>query len=523
MHKSQIFFYLLSSFILGVFFGSLFNFTVTIVLTLVIIGVSVIILSGFKNKYIILAGFLILVFAGGIARFSAIGGSQPGADQPLAGAKNSGGNLKSNLTDYIGQEVSLVGYVDSEPEIDGTNQRLVFNTEGNPRTQGAEQQPRESASGAVVARPSSYDGNRILITVGPYPRYKFGDTIEVRGELGLPQNFDDFDYVTYLKKDGIWTILFFPKISEYNGEIELSFLGNLRISLYKYIFVLKDRFQRAVNVSVAEPNASFINGILLGSRQNIPDDLKDAFKKTGTTHILAISGYNIMIISEAVLLGLIFFVRRRVAFWLSVAVIFLFVVMTGASASVVRAAAMGLLLSFARGYGRLYDQKNSIIFAGAIMIWVNPFVLVFDIGFQLSFAAVLGLIYLYPWLDRKFNKLVPTLSSTKSEPQNQGLSISQSSQDDLREIGNGMKELILMTISAQVAVAPLLIYYFGGFSPISLPANILILPFIPIAMFLGFIAGLIGMISIPLSQIMGYFAWAITTYQIEIIELLASI
>ena len=86
-----------------------------------------------------------------------------------------------------------------------------------------------------------------------------------------------------------------------------------------------------------------------------------------------------------------------------------------------------------------------------------------------------------------------------------------------------MKELILMTISAQVAVAPLLIYYFGGFSPISLPANILILPFIPIAMFLGFIAGLIGMISIPLSQIMGYFAWAITTYQIEIIELLASI
>ena len=449
MHKSQVFLYLLSSFILGVFFSSLWSISDSVIFILTIIGVAIITLS-FKSRLGLLIGFLILAFAVGGARFSIFN------------------NSSTDLEDLVGQEVVLLGHVDNEPEIDGTNQRLVFNSEGN----------------------------RILITIGSYPRYKFGDVVEVKGELGLPQNFEDFDYVTYLKQDGIRTILFFPKISEYNGELNLSFWDNLRISLYKNIFDVKNRFQRTVDLSIAEPNASFINGILLGSRQNISEELKDAFKKTGTTHILAISGYNIMIISEAVLLGLILFFRRRVAFWLSVVVIFLFVIMTGASASVVRAAVMGLLLSFAHGYGRLYDQKNSIIFAGAVMIWANPFVLVFDIGFQLSFAAVLGLIYLYPWLDRRTYKA--------------------------SELG-GIKELILMTISAQIAVAPLLIYYFGSFSLVSLPANILILPFVPAAMLSGFIAGLLGMISIPLGQAVGYFAWAITSYQIWIVKYFVSV
>ena len=155
------------------------------------------------------------------------------------------------------------------------------------------------------------------------------------------------------------------------------------------------------------------------------------------------------------------------------------------------------------------------------MVWFNPMVLVFDIGFQLSFAAVLGLIYIFPWLDYKLyqvSKFVPILFSTRSKLQNRGSSISQLNQNDLREIGSGLKELILMTLSAQVAVAPLLIYYFGNFSLISLPTNILILSFLPYAMLAGFIAGLAGMIFSPLGQLVGYIAWAITSYQIWVVE-----
>jgi len=266
--------------------------------------------------------------------------------------------------------------------------------------------------------------------------------------------------------------------------------------LYKKIFGLKNKFESAINKSISEPNASFINGILLGSRQNIPEEIKEAFNKTGTTHILAISGYNIMIISWAVLSLLVYFFKRRTAFWLSVAIIILFTILTGASSSVVRASIMGLLLLFANGYGRLYDPKNSIILAGVAMIWSNPFALVFDIGFQLSFVAVIGLMYLYPRIDSKLKKLP--------------------------KLGN-LKEMFLMTLSAQIAVAPLLIYYFKNFSLVSLLANILILPFLPAAMFIGFISGLAGVIFLPVGQVVGFIAWAITTYQIKIIEFLASI
>lgn len=509
MHKSQIFFYLLSVFILGVFAASFFNFSSRAVLVLAIIGISAVVLSGFtptpereslnssassgnsrlvwgfKNKFIILTGFLILAFVGGVARF------------------NYFDLNRSNLADFTGQDVILKGYINSEPDIDGNRMRFVFKTMDE----------------------------RVLITTNAFPRQEFGDRLSIKGELEFPQNFTGFDYITYLKKDGIRTTIFYPKEIE-TSDIDLKRGEKVKIIIYRSIFSLKNKFQNAINLSIPEPNAAFINGILLGTRQNIPDHLKDAFSKTGTTHILAISGYNIMIISWAVLAGLIWFFKRRVAFWISVAVIILFVILTGASASVVRAAVMGLLLSFAHGYGRLYDQKNSIILAGATMIWFNPMVLVFDTGFQLSFMAVLGLIYIYPWLDHKLYKiwkLVPILFSTKSKLQNRGSSISQSNQDDLREIGSGLKELFLMTLSAQIAVAPLLIYYFGKFSLWSLPANILILPFIPAAMLAGFIAGLAGMVFgvlgpldlLGASNLIGYIAWAITTYQIEIVKYFA--
>jgi competence protein ComEC len=444
MHKSQVFFYLLSSFILGVFLASFFSFSVSVMLELLVVGILAIILSDFKNKYLILTGFLILVFIGGIARFNYFNLS------------------KTSLIDFAGQEVFISGYIDSEPEIDGNRARFIFKT-------GEE---------------------RILVTANSFPRREFGDQLSIKGELELPQNFTEFDYVTYLKKDGIKMVLFYPKEIKAR-DIDLDWDTRFKVMIYHNIFTLKNKFQNTINLSIPEPNAAFINGILLGTRQNIPDDLKDAFSRTGTTHILAISGYNIMIISEAILLGLVWFFRRRVAFWISVGIIILFVILTGASASVVRAAVMGLLLSFAHGYGRLYDQKNSIILAGAVMIYHNPMVLIFDIGFQLSFAAVLGLIYLYPLLDYKLYK-IPKLG--------------------------GLKELILMTASAQIVVSPLLIYYFGNFSLISLPTNVLILSFLPYAMLAGFIAGLAGMIFGPFGQLVGYIAWAITSYQIWVVE-----
>ena len=497
MHKSQVFFWLLVSFLSGIFVASIFDVGQVFIYVGLIAAVGFIAIFGYQksfNKKGLLVGFLLTAFLFGVVRFNSANLRQDTLDVFV--------DLKAGGK---GVEVIVNGFVDDETIVKGNKAEIVLRAK------------------ELVARDRTIRiDDRIIITANSFPKFNYGDAVSATGMFQKPKNLTpsihstnpqggepvestgsgqaDFDYVTYLKKEGIRTTMFYPKLSGSNERFDVlmyhgvGFFEKMKISSYKKIFLAKRSFESAVSRSVSEPNAAFINGILLGSRQNIPENLKEAFNKTGTTHTLAISGYNIMIISWAVLAGFIIFFKRRTAFWLSVAVIVLFVILTGASASVVRAALMGLLLLFAQGYGRLYDPKNSIILAGAAMVWLNPLLLVFDIGFQLSFVAVMGLIYLYPKIDNKLKKL-PKLGT--------------------------LKEITLMTLSAQIAVAPLLIYYFKNFSIVSLPTNVLILPFIPTAMFIGFLTGLAGMVSLPLGQVAGWFAWAVTTYQIETVKLFA--
>ena len=471
MHKSQVFFYLLLAFVGGVLVASFLAVSQTWILVLLVLAIGLIAISGYQKTYSkrgLFVGILSIVFIFGIIRFNSF-------------------NLANSILDQFanvevggkGMPVTLAGYVDEEPDVNGDKSQLIFRVKE-----------------LITPDRTLAVDERTLMHTSAFPKYKFGDELLVTGVLKTPQNFvEDFDYVAYLKKQNIKTVMSFPKISK-EGDLRLGFFEKAKTSLYKKVFILKDKFELAINKSVAEPNASYLNGILLGSRQDMPEKLKESFNKTGTTHILAISGYNIMIISWAVLAGLVYFFKRRQAFWVSVVVVVLFTILTGASASVVRASTMGLLLLFAHGYGRLYDSKNSIIVAGSVMVFFNPFILNFDIGFQLSFLAVIGLLYLYPFLSHKFKKIP--------------------------ELGK-LKELILMTASAQIAVAPLLIYYFHQFSPLSLPVNFLILPFVPVAMLAGFFVGISGMLFVPLGQIIGYAAWAITTYQIVVVEFFARI
>ena len=471
MYKSQIFFYLLLAFVLGVFVASFLPVPQTLILFFLIVAIGLIAISGYQKTYSkrgLFTGFLFIVFIFGIVRFNSF---------------NFNNSILNEFADVEvggkGIGVTLNGYIDDEPSMSGNKMSFVFR-----------------AKELVVPDKTIKIDERTLVTVNSFPVRNYGDKLSIDGSLKTPKNFvEDFDYVAYLKKQNIRTTVPFPKINE-KEDLQLGFFEKVKVGLYKKIFELKNKFESVINKSIAEPNASFVNGILLGSRQNIPEEIKEAFNKTGTTHILAISGYNIMIISWAILVGLVYFFRRRTAFWISVAVVVLFTILTGASASVVRASLMGLLLLFANGYGRLYDAKNSVVLAGAVMIFMNPFVLTFDVGFQLSFLAVLGLLYLYPLLNRKMTKF-PGLG--------------------------GIKDLALMTVSAQVFVLPLLIYYFRQFSPWSLPANILTLPFVPFAMLAGFLSGIGGMIFLPLGKVIGFVAWAITSYQIWVVDFFAQI
>ena len=488
-HKSEILFFLLLAFAGGVFAASVFAVSQNIILIAVALSIGIIGVSAYHNTFSragILAGALLFVFALGIIRFNYVSLSKSILSQfsdieagSPPSSKNSGGASR-------GVAVLLRGYIDDEPAYKNGKAQIIFRVK------------------QIILRGEVFRvDERTIISANVFPKYQYGDFLEINGALKTPQNFDDFDYVNYLKKESVATTMSFPKIKT-DGAVELGLFEKMKLGFYKKIFAVKNKFELAVSRSLAEPNASFVNGILLGSRQEIPEKLKEAFNKTGTSHILAVSGYNITIIAEAVLWALVWFFRRRKAFWLSAGLIIFFSIMTGASASVARAAIMGLLLLFASGYGRLSDAKNSIVLAGAAMVFLNPMILIFDVSFQLSFMAVLGLAFVYPLLNYKTEKISKIAGQ-------------------IGEFVKSLKEIILMTLSAQFFVFPLLVYYFKNLSLVSVVANVLVLPFVPAAMLLGFLFGLAGIIFVPLGRIVGFAAWAITAYQIKVIEFFASL
>jgi competence protein ComEC len=189
-------------------------------------------------------------------------------------------------------------------------------------------------------------------------------------------------------------------------------------------------------------------------------------------------------------------IARKKSFWISLFGIIFFVILTGASASVVRAALMGCLVLLASQTGRASKITNALVFAAAAMLFLNPKILAFDVGFQLSFAATAGLIFLTPVLEKYFNRW-PSLS--------------------------GVKESLITTLSAIIMTFPLILYNFGRISFIAPLANLLILPAIPLTMALGSIAVLGGLIYVGLGQVLAWLAWLFLSYIIKGVKILAKI
>ncbi len=469
MTKSKIFLFLMLAFILGVGSGSFFDIASQAVLVVAIAAVSLVAVFYRRGSRILsfpiaFSAFLILAFSAGVLRYD--------ASESLA-------KVLTNFND-VNANIQLLGYVNDEPEQLTNKQRLLL-------------QIKEIR----VPGNAIFTDEKVLVTSDLYPEFEYGDFVLAEGKLQSPKSFGDFDYAVYLAKESIFSLSYYPKITEIKQE---DFLGagpisgfeSFKIYLFKNIFKVKKVFEESIERVVAEPNASFINGILLGTREGIPQNLKEAFNKTGTTHILAISGYNITIVGLYISSLFLFFMRRQKAFWLTVIAIILFTILTGASPSVIRAAIMGILVLLAYREGRFYDMTNSIVFAGVIMIALNPKILRFDVGFQLSFLATLGLIYLAPFLKEKLKK-IPEFWS--------------------------FKENFIATLSAQAMVLPIILYNFGSFSLVALPANVLILPVVPLTMFFGFLAGILGLVWSRLGEVVGLIAWLFSEYEILIVKL----
>lgn len=231
-----------------------------------------------------------------------------------------------------------------------------------------------------------------------------------------------------------------------------------------WLFALRSRFNETIAQSLPAAESGLASGLILGEKALITPEVTRQLQISGTTHIIALSGYNITIV-----LGLFVFFEKKwsrlTKLLVPIGFILAFVVMTGGAASLIRAAIMGFMPLLAAYLGRESDSFIAIMTSAAVMILFNPFLALFDVGFQLSFAALAGMIYLAPLISRLLTTLPDYLSGPLAE-----------------------------TTGAQLAAMPLLAYYFGSVSLISPLANLVILSLVPVGMLVAFIIGLSGMI-----------------------------
>ncbi|MDO8574515.1 MAG: ComEC/Rec2 family competence protein [bacterium] len=245
-------------------------------------------------------------------------------------------------------------------------------------------------------------------------------------------------------------------------------------------------------------SAALLAGETFGERSDFTKELKEQMNRSGTTHIVALSGYNIAILVLAISTALGSFLSRRKTFIITAVVIILFVIMVGGGASIIRAAIMGFLILLAKELGRPYNLTNAIVLTAGIMVLINPTILTEDIGFQLSFLSLLGIVYLEPAIKKLLH---------------------------LKEGGGilGWRENATMTLSAQIAVAPILIYHFNQFSLTAIPANVLILEVVPLTMFFGFFLATLSSILPVLGFLVAKLVNILLLYQIGVIKTFSSI
>ncbi|MEZ4592195.1 MAG: ComEC/Rec2 family competence protein [Chloroflexota bacterium] len=332
-----------------------------------------------------------------------------------------------------------------------------------------------------------------------FPVINYGSRLRVTGILETPPEGETFSYRAYLARQGIHSLMSLPNVTVV-AENE----GN---PVYRAIFAFKSRAQATIAQLIPEPQAALLTGILLGNDNGLPPDLNEAFRTTGMTHIIAISGFNIAIL-VAILVQLAEpFLSKRGAVIFALVGISLYTVLVGADASVVRAALMGsIYLVTTRWLGRPNFTFASLFLAGMVMTLIRPFTL-WDVGFQLSFAATLSLmLYADPLTQWTRRRLARWLS-----------------RDWVEKVMGVLSEAVILTVAAQILTLPLMIGYFGQLSIISLLANALILPVQPAVMIWGGLATLVGLVLPAVGQLLAWVAWLFLAYTIWMVRLFAAV
>ncbi len=351
----------------------------------------------------------------------------------------------------------------------------------------------------------------VLVTVGRYPEYRYLDYLELTGKLKTPLVFESFNYKNYLAKDGIYSVMDYPAIKVIDQEKSYNFLTYS----YEKILWVKENLMQSLDSVFFPPNSDLLKGIVFGNDKNMTKDLKDKFNATGLSHITAVSGTNIVILIEALMVFLLFLgFWRGQAFYFALIIIWLYIIMIGLPVSGVRAVIMGSVGLLAQKLGRQNTSARVLIFTACVMLLQNPMLLFYDISFQLSFLASLGIIYIKPLIDYFFNMVTDKFFRKKEV-------FGATRQDAVLYFDKAkyFLDILSITLASQIITLPIIVYNFGRISLVAPITNLLVLPIISFLTILGFIVSVVGIFSITLGFIVSLPCWFLLAYLISVVEI----
>ncbi len=331
----------------------------------------------------------------------------------------------------------------------------------------------------------STQGRVWVVSYFPLENYDYGDTVRLEGRLRLPEEAREkgaFDWQRYLSYQGIWVELS-------TGDVTVEKQGGS--SLIKWAHKSRDWMVRVIEHTLPEPYSSVLKGIMLGDKESLPPRVQESFLRTGTGHILVVSGLHVgLILLLLLILFRVFSLPSRLAFFIAMPILCYYALITGLRPPVIRATLMVIIGLVSLTIGRDTPLLAILSLACLIILLLNPLAL-FSASFQLSFLAVAGIVYFTPYLEIK-----------------------------LKRLPSWLKRPLAISLSAQLFILPLLAFYFNRLPLIGVIVNLIVTPLIAIVLALGLLSVTLGMVSLASAQWVAYSNWLVIRGLLKITDFL---
>jgi len=364
----------------------------------------------------------------------------------------------ARLVPYKSDSFSLVGVIDNDPIYQGKKVSFFLKAE----KLGINETWLKTCG-------------KVLVNVFGENNFSYGDRLFLRGKLYRPFSFSkgEFNYRNYLRHQGIYLIL-----SVKNGSMVKQLDKNVGNPVKSFAFRIRHKMRHVIVKNLSSFSTGILNAIILGERQNLSAHTRDILVYSGTVHIIAISGLHLGIVAFMILLILkIIKIPRKPRYILTILLLVFYCLLTGANTPVMRATIMAAMLLFSYFLEREGNIYNSLSFAALIILMVNPWQL-FEISFQLSFLSVVSIVWLSPKIKSMFPEKLNKIPWIRL-----------------------LTSLFSVSFAAWLGLLPLIAYYFGILSPITILANMIVVPYMTIIVASGFSFALIGILMPPLASI----------------------